>query len=175
MTKFLEDECAFQTERLNVFGATNYTSKTPLANHVINIMTPKVTKSLPEGWQKLSTQNEANKWINDISKESSFLLVQLIKTEEIIGFIFLYEPDNLKTPIDIRLGYLLSESIWGNGMGSELIRGLLAWCKSSGKISSITGGVEPDNIGSVKVLTKNGFAQTNSNNENTLFYVYRIS
>jgi len=175
MIKLLENECAFQTERLNIFGATNHTSETPLANHVINIMTPKVTKSLPEGWQNLSTQDQANNWINDISKESSFLLVQLTETEEIIGFIFLYEPDNLKTPIDIRLGYLLSESVWGNGMGSELIRGLLAWCKSSGKISSITGGVESDNIGSVKVLMKNGFVQTDSNNENALFYVYKIN
>lgn len=176
MPKFLENKCSFQTVRLNVLSYFNYIKNhangIPLADQVTSIMTPKVTESLPSGWKNINTVTNANNWLNKISKESSFLLVQLKNTEEIMGFIFLYESADIKTPMDIRLGYLLSENFWGLGMGSELIKGLLSWCNSSAKIHSITGGVEPDNIGSIKVLMKNGFVQTDSNIDGTLFYVY---
>jgi RimJ/RimL family protein N-acetyltransferase len=176
MSKRLENECSFQTERLRVFGYFDYVkdqaNESALASSVTSIMTPEVTESLPTEWQNINTIIDANNWISEVSKESNFLLVQLKKTKGIVGFIFLYEPETFKAPIDLRLGYLLSEDTWGHGMGGELIKGLLAWCKSSGKISTITAGVEPDNIGSIKVLKKNGFSQTNSNNEGTLLYVY---
>lgn len=176
MSKILEKEFSFQTERLRVFSYFDYSkdqeNERGLASRVVNIMRPKVTESLPAEWQNINTDIDAYNWIREVSKESSFLLVQLKETKEIVGFIFLYEPAIFKAPIDLRLGYLLSEDVWGLGMGSELISGLLEWCKSSGKISTITGGVEPDNIGSIKVLKKNGFSQMDSSNEGTLFYVY---
>ena len=176
MSKLLQNECSFQTERLEVFSYVDYVKdqadEKTLAGRVTGIMAPKVTESLPTEWQHLDTDIDADKWIKEVSKESAFLLVKLKQTGEIVGFVFLYEPATLKVPIDIRLGYLLSEDVWGLGMGSELVKGLLAWCKSSGKISTITGGVEPENIASIKVLKKNGFVQTDSNNEGTLFYVY---
>jgi len=176
MPEFLENDCNFQTERLNIVGyishINNQANKDNLTNQVIEIMSPKVTESLPSGWQNINTTTVAEKWLNEINLECSFLLVQLKNTNEVIGFIFLYEPDDIKLPIDIRLGYLLGEKHWGSGLGSELIKGLLICCKSSEAINSITGGVEADNIGSIKVLEKNGFIQTESNNEGVLFYVY---
>jgi RimJ/RimL family protein N-acetyltransferase len=176
MSRLPENECLFQTERLKIFSyreyAKNQTGKRTLSNRVISIMTPKVTESLPAGWQNLHTDIDANNWINEVSEESNFLLVQLKKTNEIVGFIFLYEPVSSKTPMHLRLGYLLSEDTWGHGMGSELIKGLLVWCRSTGNISTITGGVEPGNISSIKVLEKNGFIQTDPENEGTLFFVY---
>jgi len=176
MSRLLEDECSFETERLIIssyfdFVKSQADEKT-LANRVISIMTPKVTESLPAGWQNLHTDIDANNWINEVSRESNLLLVQLKRTKEIVGFIFLYESATSKAPMDLRLGYLLSEDSWGHGMGSELIKGLLTWCGSTGKVNTITGGVEHDNIASIKVLKKNGFNQTGSNNEGTLFYVY---
>jgi RimJ/RimL family protein N-acetyltransferase len=172
----MENECPFQTERLKAFSYDNFTKSQigdrSLASRIIHIMTPKVTEALPAGWQNLHTDTDANNWINDVSKESNLLLVQLKKTKEIVGFVFLYEPASLKTPIDVRLGYLLNEDTWGHGLASELIEGLLKWCRSTGRIRTITGGVEPDNVASIKVLKKNGFIQTGSNNDGTLFYVY---
>jgi RimJ/RimL family protein N-acetyltransferase len=175
MLKSLENECAFQTDRLIVSGYVNYANDQPdLAMQVINIMSPEVTASLPSGWQNIRTETDANNWINEITNECNFLLVQHEKTSEIIGFIFLYEADNSNSPLDIRLGYLLSEKMWGRGLGGELIEGLLAWCASSAKISSITGGVEPGNVGSMKVLIKNGFVKTGSDSDGTLFYEYNF-
>ena len=101
MPKRLENKCSFQTERLSVFGVSNYVDKASLSNHVINIMTPKVTESLPTEWQNLNTVVDANDWINRISNKSNFLLVQSKSTSELVGFTFLYEPVDMQ----IRLIY----------------------------------------------------------------------
>lgn len=172
----LDNEYLFETDRLKAFAYDDFTKNQidhrSLIRRILRIMTPKVTESLPSGWQNLQTDTDAINWIKDVSKESSLLLVQLRKTKEIVGFIFLYEPATLKAPMDLRLGYLLSEDTWGHGMASELIKGLLKWCRSTGRIKTITGGVEPGNVASIKVLKKNGFMQTGLSNDGTLFYVY---
>ena len=62
--------------------------------------------------------------------------------------------------VEIRLGYLLAESVWGQGHASELIAGFVAWCRGQPRLRSIVGGVAPDNIASARVLTKNGFVLT---------------
>lgn len=176
MPKYLENNCNFQTERLNIVGYTSHINsqfnKDNLTNQVIEIMSPKVTELLPSGWQDINTAIVVDKWLKQINNECSFLLVKLKNTNEVIGFIFLYEPDDTQPPFDIRLGYLLSEKYWGGGLGSELINGLLSCCKSSGAINIITGGVEADNVASIKVLEKNGFVHTDSNNDGVLFYEY---
>jgi len=77
---------------------------------------------------------------------------------------------------DLRFGYLLAEKVWGKGLGTELIEGLLNWCKKQGNIRSISGGVETDNIESIKVLEKTGFSVStmDSPSEKTVFYEYRF-
>ena len=75
--------------------------------------------------------------------------------------MFLYENNEIKESEELRLGYLLAESIWGKGIGSELIKGLVKYCNDSKIIESISGGVEKDNVGSIKVLEKNGFYKSN--------------
>jgi len=84
-----------------------------------------------------------------------FYVIQQNGTNNILGFLFLYLDD--ENPSEIRLGYLLSEQTWGQGFGSEIIAGLVAWAKNNKDISSIAGGVEADNIGSIRVLEKSGF------------------
>ncbi|MBT8133584.1 MAG: GNAT family N-acetyltransferase [Gammaproteobacteria bacterium] len=172
MLKLLEDECSYQTQRLTVLGYAKYMNKADLPGQVLNIMTPRVTQALPSGWQDINTTSDADNWLKSVDEECSFLLVRLSDTQEIIGFVFLYEPSSIVFPIDVRIGYLLNERYWGAGIASELIKGFLTWCNSYGAIKSITGGVEADNIGSIKVLEKNGFVQIESNEEGAVFYVY---
>jgi ribosomal-protein-alanine N-acetyltransferase len=58
---------------------------------------------------------------------------------------------------EVRLGYLVSEASWGQGFASELVDGFIGWCRKHTSISSIAGGVAPDNPASKRVLEKNGF------------------
>lgn len=120
-------------------------------------MTPNVTKALPDDWQKIDTLSKAENWVNERKADSNFYAISLTETNEIVGFLFLYNSEEIKTLNYLILGYLLTESVWGKGIGSELIKGLVKWCKESEIINSISGGVEKDNIGSIKVLEKNGF------------------
>jgi len=64
--------------------------------------------------------------------------------------------------IELRLGYLLTDKVWGLGLGSELICGLVKWVKTDGRVALILGGVDKDNIGSFRVLEKNGFLVSES-------------
>ena len=176
MSNLLANKCSFQTQRLKVFAYPDCVKhailESELIDRVVHIMTPEVTKSLPTAWQNIHSAAEAKKWLADVSINSNFLLVQLKPTKKIVGFVFLHESGTTKTGLHLRLGYLLSQDTWGLGIGGELIQGLLSWCKSSGKIGRITGGVEADNIASIKLLEKNGFVQTDKNSDGALVYYY---
>ena len=153
--------CLFKTNRLTIlnwgFIESQTTLKNSAAQSVLEIMTPNVTKALPNGWQKLDTVNKAENWITERKEDRNFYAIILTETNKIIGFMFLYEnTENIESK-ELRLGYLLKETIWGKGIGSELIKGLVKWSSASRIINSIFGGVEKDNVGSIKVLEKNGF------------------
>ena len=171
-----EHRCCFNTERLAIRSwnspYSGAVSEQKFAETVIRILTPRVTRSLPYGWQGISTLSAASKWINERCGESRFLIVQLLSTNEIVGFIFLYGHPLPKKYYELRFGYLLTETIWGKGFGTELVKGLMEWCEKAGDIASVSGGVEPENIGSIKVLEKNGFTRlkTDQSTENVVFF-----
>lgn len=170
-----EQRCHFETERLAVGSwqhqVANPQSEQSFAKAVVDVLTPEVTKALPEGWQGIDSVDKAMKWMEDRAKESAFLTVQLLPSQDVVGFVFLYESMATDHWIDLRLGYLLSQSVWGQGLGSELIKGLVEWCEKAGDIQTISGGVEIENVGSIKVLEKNGFVISlqESQPEDTIF------
>lgn len=161
LADLLNQNCLFKTNRISILNWSFMEAKTEFRNSttesVLKIMSPNVTKALPEGWQNLDSIYKAEHWINARKKDSNFYSIVLTQTNEIIGFLFLSETNETEVFNTLRLGYLLTESIWGKGIGSELIKGLVKWSKSSGLINTISGGVEVDNLGSIKVLEKNGF------------------
>jgi len=175
-SKSLEKRCNFKTERLLIrswkYQNKDLASEDYFTNKVEGILTHQVTKSLPDGWQGIKTKSDAKQWIKDRADESHFLTVQLLSTNEIIGFVFLYESDSQDNSCDLRFGYLLSETYWAKGYGSELVQGLVEWCDKVGDINSISGGVETDNIASIKVLEKNGFSPSTLDDAsgNVIFY-----
>jgi RimJ/RimL family protein N-acetyltransferase len=176
----LEKRCNFSTPRLSVCSWTNHTkepnAEKKLAEKVIEILSPNVTRALPDGWQNITSFAAAQEWVKDRNEESHFLSIQLSSTNEIIGFIFLYEAESENQLHNLRFGYLLAENFWGIGLGTELTKGLLDWCKAAGDIKSISGGVEKDNIGSIKVLEKTGFAALPADGTSDLvvFYAYQF-
>lgn len=180
-SKRIEQRCTFQTERLLITSWIHQNrdvgTQKNFAAKVIHILTPRVTKSLPDGWQNILTLSDAQKWISERNLDSHFLTVKLSHSCEIIGFIFLYESDSENDHYNLRFGYLLSESTWGKGLGTELVKGLVQWCEREGNIESISGGVETDNIGSIKVMEKNGFTPSTIDkpSENVIFFERKFS
>jgi L-amino acid N-acyltransferase YncA len=54
----------------------------------------------------------------------------------------------------------------------RLIGALVEWCKNNDNIKSLSGGVESDNIGSIKIMEKTGFSLSRKSNpsDQVLFY-----
>ncbi len=175
----LEQRCRYKTKRLLVKSWRHliYTpsGKQDVAKKIINMLTSEVTETLPEEWQKVDTIERANAWINKRDEESAVFTIEFLSNrepKEVIGFLFLNEEDPTEfAGIKLRLGYLLSKKVWGKGLGSELIKGLVEWCKAAGDIASISGGVSVDNLASIKILKKNGFSISTSERppENMVF------
>jgi len=167
----LNNRCHFDTQRLKAYSLKDEIDNS-LAQKIIQILSPEVTKSLPQGWQNINSVFLSINWVKERLAESVVLVVESIEQNDIIGFIFLYELDDRI----IRFGYLLSKETWGKGIGTELMKGFVDWCKQDGHIKSISGGVEKINIGSIKVLKKVGFKQIESNVslEDNLFYEYKF-
>lgn len=156
------EACAFETERLHVDGWHSLSrDDDSLARAVATVLTERVTRSLPTSWQGGYTEERARDWIAERDAEGTTLLVVEQSTGQVVGFVILFETGAHSAPdgvgVEVRVGYLLSEPTWGQGYASELIGGLVGWCRGRTAIYSLTGGVGRDNAASVRVLQKNGF------------------
>jgi len=152
--------CSFDTERMLVrewHAMPDYGPRAQgLAACVAAMLTPPVTRSLPEEWQGTYTLERASKWIEERDRDGTTLLVVERKSGLAIGLVILFETEDGQSGTRVRLGYLLSESAWGRGLASELVRGFVGWC-STADVSLIVAGVERDNPASQRVLEKSGF------------------
>ncbi len=94
---------------------------------------------LPDGWQGINSQEKAISWIYARDVESTVFLVKQVNTEDLIGLLILNENEYTNGGhADLKLGYLLNEIYWGKGFGSELVSGLVNWCKIDGTIRFLT-------------------------------------
>ncbi|MCU7890094.1 MAG: GNAT family N-acetyltransferase [Candidatus Thiodiazotropha sp. (ex Ustalcina ferruginea)] len=146
-----------------------------LAQVVSTILTPSVTQSLPEGWQGTYTVERAAEWIQERDQEGATLLVVEQSTRLPIGMMILFENNDEELGHTIRLGYLVSETVWGRGIATELVQGFVGWCRGKA-IVSIMAGVERYNIPSQRVLEKSGFVcDSNAGDAVELFFKLRLS
>lgn len=120
------------------------------------MLTASITQSLPDGWRGDYTIERANEWIRERDREGVTLLVLERTSRTPVGMMILFESNDEKLGRTVRLGYLLYETAWGQGLASELVQGFVGWCRKA-EITSIVGGVERDNVASQRVLQKNGF------------------
>lgn len=65
------------------------------------------------------------------------------------------------------VGYILHPDHWGQGIGSEMLCGLLDHGFASCGLTQVTADVDPDNQASIRLLTKVGFVET-GREKNTL-------
>ncbi len=152
--------CNFETARLLVkewhLLADHDWHRQDLADLVARVLTERVTRSLPPSWQGQYTPARAREWIAERDDAGATLLVIEKSTGEGIGLMILSETAT-RSGHDVRLGYLLAEPWWGQGLASELVGGIVGWSRAQPGISSLVGGVDRENPASARVLEKNGF------------------
>lgn len=86
-----------------------------------------------------------------------------------VARIFLHNPEQ------IEIGYTLSENYWGKGVGTEVCKALVNYCNSLNSKKDIIAVTHLDNIGSQKVLLKNGFNRNENlieENRELAYFIY---
>lgn len=132
---------------------------TDLRSVVCTILTDRVTAPLLPAWHGHYTLERAAGWIEARDREGTTFLVVSKAEREPVGLVLSFESAREDPPgLEVRLGYLVAESAWGNGFATEMVRGFVDWCRSR-DVSSVTGGVERNNVASARVLEKNGFVR----------------
>ncbi|MFD2205760.1 GNAT family N-acetyltransferase [Kiloniella antarctica] len=160
--------CAFTTRRIAVkaWGFTSVHLETvqdvKLEAELLELLTPAVTMFLPEPLQLSQKTDRIASWIIARNSESTVLEARDKSTHALLGVLILAVTDDADCPLEIRLGYLLREKSWGRGIASELLKGLVAWCRENHLPVHFLGGVERGNPASASVLIKTGFKRSNT-------------
>ena len=128
---------AFTTARLEVSNVDSYleveSAKSELLSSIVGFLSPSVVKSLPPYFNDINTESKADIWLAKMVSESHLFAINLKGSKSVIGFVFLYESDNSIA----HLGYLLGESFWHQGYGSELLFGLIESCRADQLIDKL--------------------------------------
>lgn len=164
----------FTTERLDVMGwhRAEISGGASLPGIIAGLLTPATTRELPPSWQGDYDESRAAGWIRERDAESTTLLVKHREAAMIVGLLIVSEtPANGESErSDIRLGYLLADSAWGAGFGTELVSGFIARCRREPRVRSIAAGTSADNAASLRVLTRNGFSAIGPVTDGTQHY-----
>ena len=155
----MPDDYRFTTERLlaQEWHAAEQTGAVEdLPAIIAAMLSGPVTRWLPAHWQGSYTHTRAASWIAEQDAEGPVLLVSSRASGQPLGLVLLFE-EPAADGVDVRLGYLLAESAWGQGLGGELLGGVVAWCRERGDVRSIIGGVAPENAASLRLLERHGF------------------
>lgn len=157
----------FETERLVVCDwqpSLVGPGRPQLDDAVGRILTPAVLAALPPAAQDLS--KGVAFWIDRQATHARGLTVCDRQTGYVIGLGLLMEADNAA----VNVGYLFDESVWGQGIASEMLSGLINHLRHSG-VRQLFAGVAQDNLASARVLTKCGFVALDSQqNDQTLHF-----
>lgn len=160
-----------ESERLVIETIQSHTDVTNC--ELTELVTTKSTEYLPPSWSQMVARGEQNRWLDERLAESTVLKISLRGEQKVIGLMFLFGLSLTSVNNEVRLGYIVSEAYWGKGYASEILAALIHHLKGLGSVKTLTGGVAPENIGSVKVMTNNGF-ELLSQEGSSAFYQYRF-
>ncbi|ADZ92002.1 GNAT family N-acetyltransferase [Marinomonas mediterranea] len=160
---------SYSTSRLRVYELqeVDVASKVNrIGLSIVELLTPSVVQSLPPYFHGIDTSTKAESWLTKMLAESRLCVVESKNADDVVGFIFAYDDGSG----DVNIGYLLGEQYWGIGLAGEMLSGFIEIAShvSSDNSSNgsdwnvLIGGVDNDNIASIKLLTKLGFRPRSS-------------
>ncbi len=169
----------FTTSRLNVvdWRQAQLNLGEAFYGQLLAILTPEVTKALPDGWQNLSAESIED-WFKTRSAEGEILTLllddnqELADTHELAGLLMLYADegrDKSSPGTRLHIGYLLGASFQGKGLAKELLQGLITHCQSLHDIKALVGGVHVSNQASRHLLVRCGFSIQSQTSEHVFY------
>ncbi|MBY6223802.1 GNAT family N-acetyltransferase [Ferrimonas balearica] len=150
----------FDTQRLSARPITLQSdSVDTLAQDTLALLTPAVQDALPGHWPAVTNVSEAQSWLQARTEESMLLAVRRLSDGQLVGFLILSPTVLVQVGTSWHLGYLLGEAHWRQGLASELVQGLMAWCQQHQQVACLRAGVSKDHPSSARVLQKCGFSE----------------
>lgn len=93
-------------------------------------------------------------------------IISTNKSQTLGGYFKVYDRSQLiglgkvenyiKEEDTVEVGYLLMEDFWGLGYGYQVCKDLIQFARNNELAKYVIGIIDPDNIASKKILTKNG-------------------
>lgn len=161
----------FSSERLIIRRVS--TQDPDVIEGVIGVLSGNTTDHLPSDWSNITDLSLAKAWLSQRLSESHVFSVSLNGEKSLIGLLMIYGLEGSSENREVRIGYVISEKLWGQGLATELVRALICHFTQIGRVSDVVGGVTTNNHGSIKVLTKNGFRLDEIKNS-TEYYRYKF-
>lgn len=160
----------YQTQRLKVSEIFTNKQAPKFLVSVMKVLTSKVVENLPPYFQNIDSISSVKGWLEQIISTGRLFNVELLGENYPIGFVFL-STENTNTT---HIGYLLGEPYWGNGYATEILKGLIEFVRTEGKVTHLIAGVTTDNVVSINLLHKLGFIKSSTDDIGTLFFEYRL-
>ncbi|CAM4002036.1 GNAT family N-acetyltransferase [Pseudoalteromonas byunsanensis] len=141
------------------------------AKKIQHVLQPQTCVSLPKSWQNINTLEDTHRWLHLQLAQAQLYTISNRQTSDLLGVAVLHEHSD-----EAYIGYVIANEYWGQGFASEALQTLIACYKEQTTIKTLVAGVDKDNIGSIKVLTKSGFTQVHCehNDSNTLHYTFSL-
>lgn len=109
-----------------------------------------------EGEFRMSVEQE-EKFIDDISKQDNAIFLIAEFEGKIIGNLSFMGGPRARIAHTGEFGVSVLKDYWSKGLGTELIKYLIDWCKSSKIIRKVNLKVRTDNVLAIHVYKKMGF------------------
>jgi RimJ/RimL family protein N-acetyltransferase len=91
----------------------------------------------------------------------------------IIGTAGFFGPPDDSGAAAVTIGYGMVEPEWGKGYGTQAVAALIEVCRAHGGVRVVNADTDLDNIGSQRVLEKNGFIRVRTT-ESLHYYALQL-
>lgn len=105
------------------------------------------------------TVEQEESFIHNISKRDNALFIIAEIEGQIVGSLNFSGGARPRTAHTGEFGVSILKEYWGQGIGTELIKCLVEWCKQLGVIRKINLRVRSDNYSAIHVYKKLGFTE----------------
>ncbi|UTV30835.1 GNAT family N-acetyltransferase [Photobacterium atrarenae] len=140
---------AFKTKRLQ--AATLDRAQPGLDQELRTLFTDSVSRYLPPDCSQLETQDDVAQWLD--RRLSIGTIVRITLADQVAGYLFVFPEGTAQ----YRIGYVIAEPCWGQGLATEAMQGLINHLADTGGRTRFIAGIDPVNTASQKVLEKLGF------------------
>lgn len=153
---FAAEQWQYETKRLRVLPWRVH-GDAVLLDFLSTALTERVTRDLPPTWQRPLDAICTVAWLDGRDAEGQMFLVEERDSGRPAGLFMFFADGPASDAREVRLGYVLAESCWGQGFATEVVEGFLSKWDAVRPDAQLLAGVTTDNSASQRVLEKTGF------------------